>query len=423
MKLKFFKYIPLPNNGKKKITIALCVLAYFVSYLCRTNLSVALDDISVSLAINRGQAGLISTAYFWTYAVGQLLAGWLCVKTNPKHIVIAGLLLTGTCNMLIGFADSYAEVLLLWTLNGLSLALFWPPIFQISTSWCLPEEYVRISILVNLPTTLGFMIAWGGLGYLNSLLSWEWMFRLPAIIAFAFCIIWMLGCDPFPKESSTIVQRGSWQPQNSERAVRQDTHSILRCFLSAGMITYAAIIVAQGCVKESINLWAPTVMNNISNHAAPALISTFTALIPIFSTIGLLATGFLARHTNSGQERAMLTLLLLGTVSGWVMMCLQKNLFSVAICLGLTLAAVYGTNTLLTTFLPLKFAHTGPAGTVSSIFNFLSYLGAALGGFVSGWISDYWGWSSVYLLWAGLLTISLTALIFGVIFQKLRHRK
>lgn len=422
MKLKQRKQDSLANR-KKKITIALCIFAYFVSYLCRTNLSVALEDMSIDLAISRKQAGLISTAYFWTYAVGQLLAGWLCAQTNPKHIVIAGLLLTGSCNMVIGFADCYAAVLLLWTLNGLSLALFWAPIFQISTSWCQPEEYVRISILVNLPTTLGFMFAWGGLGYLNAVLNWKWMLRLPAIIAFVFCVIWAIGCDPFPGENSTITRSKSLQSPSKRQSTDQNFPSLLRCFLSISMIAYVVVVVAQGCVKESINLWAPTVMNNTSSSATPALISSFTALIPVFSTIGLLVTGFLARDTNKGQERAMLTLLLLGTASGWAMMLLQKSLAGIAICLGLTLAAVYGTNTLLTTFLPLKFAHTGLTGTISSIFNFLSYLGAALGGFVSGWVSDYWGWSSVYLLWAGLLTLSLTALLSSLILQKIRYRE
>lgn len=412
-----------PADRKKKITIALCVFAYFVSYLCRTNLSVALEDMSMDLAISRKQAGLISTAYFWTYAVGQLLAGWLCARTNPKHIVIAGLLLTGTCNMVIGFADRYVAVLLLWTLNGLSLALFWAPIFQISTSWCQPEEYVRISILVNLPTTLGFMIAWGGLGYFNTLLNWKWMFRLPAIMAFVFCVIWAIGCVPFPDESPTITRSRSLPSAIKKQSADQSFPGLLRCFLSISMIAYVVVVVAQGCVKESINLWAPTVMSHTSSSAAPALVSSFTALIPVFSTIGLLVTGFLARDTQKGQERAMLTLLLIGSASGWIMMVLQTSLVGTAICLGLTLAAVYGTSTLLTTFLPLKYTHTGLTGTISSIFNFLSYLGAALGGFVSGWVSDYWGWSSVYLLWAVLLMLSLTALISSLILQKIRHRE
>lgn len=115
--------------------IGLCVAAYMVSYLCRTNLSVAMDDLLAAFQISRGQAGMMSTLYFWTYAGGQLLAAWLCSRMNPVHILALGLCLTGGCNLAFGFAGNYPELLFLWALNGLALALFWPPVLQISTNW------------------------------------------------------------------------------------------------------------------------------------------------------------------------------------------------------------------------------------------------------------------------------------------------
>ncbi len=387
--------------------IGLCVAAYTVSYLCRTNLSVAMDDLLAAFQISRGQAGIMSTLYFWTYTGGQLLAAWLCSRMNPVHILALGLCLTGGCNLAFGFAGSYPELLFLWALNGLALAQFWPPVLQISTNWSRPEHYTALSILLNLPTTVGFLLSWAGLGALHTVMQWEWMFWIPAAFAFLFLIVWLGKMQPSPE--GTAVERPV-APTSQDKG--KSKGSLLTGFLAGGMLGYAIIVVIQGCTKESINLWAPTLIQDIAGSKNSFWVSSFTALIPLVSTIGLLLTGWLVTVVKQGQERAMLILLCIGMISGWLLLAVH-SLFGIILCLSILLAVVYGVNTILTTILPLRLARSGHSGTLSGIFNFLSYLGAALGGLVSGSISDVWGWSAVYTLWAVLATAGVAAMLLG----------
>lgn len=387
--------------------IGLCVAAYTVSYLCRTNLSVAMDDLLAAFQISRGQAGIMSTLYFWTYTGGQLLAAWLCSRMNPVHILALGLCLTGGCNLAFGFAGSYPELLFLWALNGLALAQFWPPVLQISTNWSRPEHYTALSILLNLPTTVGFLLSWAGLGALHTVMQWEWMFWIPAAFAFLFLIVWLGKMQPSP-EGTAVEKAVTPAAQNKGKS----KGSLLTGFLAGGMLGYAIIVVIQGCTKESINLWAPTLIQDIAGSKNSFWVSSFTALIPLVSTIGLLLTGWLVTVVKQGQERAMLILLCIGMISGWLLLAVH-SLFGIILCLSILLAVVYGVNTILTTILPLRLARSGHSGTLSGIFNFLSYLGAALGGLVSGSISDVWGWSAVYTLWAVLATAGVAAMLLG----------
>lgn len=387
--------------------IGLCVAAYTVSYLCRTNLSVAMDDLLAAFQISRGQAGMMSTLYFWTYAGGQLLAAWLCSRMNPVHILALGLCLTGGCNLAFGFAGSYPELLFLWALNGLALAQFWPPVLQISTNWSRPEHYTALSILLNLPTTVGFLLSWAGLGALHTVMQWEWMFWIPAAFAFLFLIVWLGKMQPSP-EGTAVEKAVTPAAQNKGKS----KGSLLTGFLAGGMLGYAIIVVIQGCTKESINLWAPTLIQDIAGSKNSFWVSSLTALIPLVSTIGLLLTGWLVTVVKQGQERAMLILLCIGMISGWLLLAVH-SLFGIILCLSILLAVVYGVNTILTTILPLRLARSGHSGTLSGIFNFLSYLGAALGGLVSGSISDVWGWSAVYTLWAVLATAGVAAMLLG----------
>ena len=62
----------------------LCWVGYTVSYLLRTNLSAALDKLIEDMHISRAMAGGIGSLYFWMYAVGQLVNGYLAERLNPK---------------------------------------------------------------------------------------------------------------------------------------------------------------------------------------------------------------------------------------------------------------------------------------------------------------------------------------------------
>lgn len=404
---------------QKRRVLAVCVAAYTVSYLLRTNLSLALDDLMEVLAIGRGPAGLVSTLYFWTYASGQLLGGWLSVKWDPKRVVALGLAASGMCNLAIGFCSSYWALAALWTLNGLALALFWPPILQITTNWFEPGEYLKVSILLSLPTTLGYLVAWGGLGAVLRAAGWRWVFFCPALVAFCFFWVWLRGLKASPAAAGLCYRPAVLAaPEKKEPTAEAPRRgSLLRAMLTLPMLSFAFVIVAQGSTKESINLWAPTLLRQLAGPGQEGLVSLFTAVIPLFSTAGLLATGWLVRRLHGGQEGALLALTGAGALCGWLLVALQGSLTGLVICLGLLLGLVYGVTTILTTLLPLRFARTRQSAAFTGIFNFLAYVGAALGGVLSGWVSDGWGWQRVYLLWAALATVSALALFVSEAWQ------
>ena len=404
---------------QKRRVLAVCVAAYTVSYLLRTNLSLALEDLMEVLSIGRGQAGLVSTLYFWTYASGQLLGGWLSVKWDPKRVVALGLAASGLCNLAIGFCSGYWTLAALWTVNGLALALFWPPILQITTNWFEPSEYLKVSILLSLPTTLGYLVAWSGLGAVLRAAGWRWVFFCPAIIAFCFFWVWLRGLKSSPRAAGLCYRPASLAaPAKKEEPVGpRQRGSLMRAMLTLPMLSFAFVILAQGSTKESINLWAPTLLQQLAGPGQEGLVGLFTAVIPLFSTAGLLATGWLVRRLHGGQEGALLALTGAGAVCGWLLVALQNSLAGLVVCLGLLLGLVYGVTTILTTLLPLRFARTGQSAAFTGIFNFLAYVGAALGGALSGWVSDLWGWQQVYLLWAALATVSALALFVSEAWQ------
>ena len=66
------------KNREKSALMPILIMAwvtYTAAYLCRVNISTALDKLSVGMNVSLEYLGYASSVYFVTYAVGQLVNG------------------------------------------------------------------------------------------------------------------------------------------------------------------------------------------------------------------------------------------------------------------------------------------------------------------------------------------------------------
>jgi MFS transporter, ACS family, D-galactonate transporter len=94
-----------PGMNRVLFLLSLSVL---INYIDRSNLSIAAPLIKTELHISNTQLGTLLSAFFWTYALMQIPAGWLVDRFDVKWVFSAGFLLwtaaTGTTGLLHGFA-------------------------------------------------------------------------------------------------------------------------------------------------------------------------------------------------------------------------------------------------------------------------------------------------------------------------------
>ena len=72
------------------LVVVLCVV-YFTSYISRLNFSAVMAEIIKEDVLTKTQAGVIGTALFISYGVGQLISGWLGDKIKPHFIIFIGI--------------------------------------------------------------------------------------------------------------------------------------------------------------------------------------------------------------------------------------------------------------------------------------------------------------------------------------------
>lgn len=142
-----------------KMTLLFMTL-YTVSYLTRINYGAVISEIVKAEGIDKSSAALALTASAVTYGLGQLVSGYLGDKLNPKKLIMYGLLVTLSMNLVIPLLHSAGAMSAAWGINGIAQAFMWPPLVRIMITVFKTEDYKRACLVVSCAASLGTMIVY-----------------------------------------------------------------------------------------------------------------------------------------------------------------------------------------------------------------------------------------------------------------------
>src|ERR1700722_10049668 len=104
----------------------LLFLAGLINYFDRTIISVALPSIAADLHLGPARMGVLLSAFFWSYALMQVPAGWLSDRFNLRWLYAACFALWSLTCGLTGFAASLGVLLVLRVLLGIGESIYLP---------------------------------------------------------------------------------------------------------------------------------------------------------------------------------------------------------------------------------------------------------------------------------------------------------
>ena len=144
-------------SAKEWTVLLLLVTSGFLNYFDRSNLSAGATDIQRELGLSPYQLGLLLGAFFWTYALMQLLgvAGWLVDRFNVCWILAAGFFLWSGATAITGVAHTFAVVFALRLLLGVGESIAYPSYSRILAN-NYPEHHRGFAnALIDAGTKLG----------------------------------------------------------------------------------------------------------------------------------------------------------------------------------------------------------------------------------------------------------------------------
>ena len=112
-----------PGMNRVLFLLAFSVL---INYIDRSNLSIAGPLLQDELHISNSQLGILFTAFFWTYGLMQIPAGWLVDRFDVKWVFAAGFLLWSTATAVTGLLHGFAALIAIRVVLGVGESVAFP---------------------------------------------------------------------------------------------------------------------------------------------------------------------------------------------------------------------------------------------------------------------------------------------------------
>jgi ACS family D-galactonate transporter-like MFS transporter len=161
----------------------LVFLIVTVSYLDRTNLSVAAPTLRHQLHLTSTELGLILSSFSWAYAAAQIPAGLVASWLKPRRTYLLALWLWCILLALTTTATSLGAWIAFRIPFGLAEAVTWPAASILLSRWFPRLEYSQAMSLQNLGLVIGAAIAPPIVAFIIAFWSWQAAFIVTGLIA------------------------------------------------------------------------------------------------------------------------------------------------------------------------------------------------------------------------------------------------
>jgi MFS family permease len=192
-------------------------LSVLINYIDRSNLSIAAPLIKDELGITGTQLGTLLSAFFYTYALLQIPAGWLVDRFDVKWVFALGFLVWSASTAVTGLLHGFAALLIARIVLGMGESIAFPSCGKIIGSY-FPESRRGFSnSIVMTGLALGPALGiWIG-GNVIGLFGWRPFFVALGVIGLLWLVPWWAW-----------MPRGMGQANSSDARLTSGILAILR---------------------------------------------------------------------------------------------------------------------------------------------------------------------------------------------------
>ena len=232
-------------------------LGHYLSSLLRNVNAVLAPQLVGALALTPGQLGLLTSAFFFAFALVQLPVGIALDRYGPRKVQLLLMLLAAGGAYLFATGQSFAQLVVARAIIGCGLGgCFMSAVKAIST-WIAPKR---------LPSVQGYLIAVGGLGAASSTLpvrtllqftDWRGLFMLLGFLTVVSgLLIWL------------VAPRNQIAPGTSAPTVR----SVLEVYRAPAFRTTISLVLIPHAVFFGIQgLWIGRWLSDVARFPDDAV--------------------------------------------------------------------------------------------------------------------------------------------------------
>lgn len=395
----------MPPSTPWRVLILLSISG-FLNYFDRANLSAGATDIQKELGLTNAQLGLLLSAFFWTYAMAQLLSlsGWLADRYNASLVLAAGFFLWSGATATTGIAHGFAMVFALRLVLGMGESIAYPCYSRIIANTFSESHRGLANGAVDAATKLGpaLGILLGGL--LIHTYGWRPFFIVLGVVSLFWLVPWIYE-----------MPRG---------------HSVSKREDPAGIPTIGAILRQRSALFSAAGLfcsnyfwyflitWLPHYLENARHfpkeRMAYVACAAYFAIAVSTLLSGKASDHFIAKGGSPNRVRKTFCgvgLTLASAIAG------VTFLESDSAAIGLLMFSCVSFGLYSSNVWPITQTLAGPraAGKWTSFQNGVGNLSGVVGPWLTGWIVDKTGHYSVaFVLSAGIVLTGAAIFLWGI---------
>lgn len=367
--------------------------SYAIYYFGKVNLGIIVPALLVTYQnLSLYNVGLVSSGFFFAYAIGQFLHGQISERHNPFVYISLGLILSGIVNLFLGFWGSFFVILLtLETIDGFVQSMGWSSVVRANTEIQSKKNLSKSSTILGCSYQFGNAIAW----LVSAFVVGAWGWRAGFFVA-----------------SGVLILRGITlyliRPKKKFKP-KQKIKKQIKLTFSREIVISGFSLMLLNMVRYGVLIWIPLYFFLAGNFeiAEMGKVGLKVFLIPL---AGILGTLLFNKLPIKKDWTSTIFLFLMGIT--WIFFPFTEGIYSTILLL-LGSAFLYGSHVFLVSTVPTRFKDKNVVASSTGFIDGMGYIGTVLIGFIVPYIIlEGGGWNNVFLFWAGLSFIaSLSVLI------------
>ncbi len=308
------------SDPHRWIVFGVLAAVYFFVLFHRVSTSVVAPDLIVSFQTNATALGLMSSMYFYAYALEQPLVGYLSDRLGPRRVVGVWSLVAALGCILFGMAPSITWAAIGRGLIGFGVGGVYVPALKAFAQWFRQKEFTTMVGLLMAIGNTGAIVATTPLALSSKAFGWRMSFFLIAAITLSLALIVLLFTRDYDSTVSDDNNHAGNPPRESATS-RKQIRSILTSIKF--WVLFVIFFGIYGIFVTLQGLWAtPYLMSVLDADRLQA--SQLNMVLPIGFIIGAPLFGWIADRFHT-KKRQLFIGLLAAIAIFWLILSLRAQ--------------------------------------------------------------------------------------------------
>lgn len=395
---------PLSDERRQLLLIILCWVVYTGNYLARYGYNSNINGIIEHYGVDKSQAGLVATCFFFAYGAGQVINGILCSKYKLKIVMPLSLAVSSVLNLIAFFLPDFHYFKYMWLINGLTQSVSWPSLVLVLGRYLSKKNLKKAIISMSTTTAAGTLITYCLSALFNEIGMFNLSFLFGGVIIAVCAILWLTVFDKL------AVECNDEEDEPTEQQAVQTDNGKSRTVALVMFIVLGLFAVIDNFVKDGLSTWVPTIMKDTYGFS-DSLSIILSLVLPLVGIFGATLSIFLNSKIKDFvalcgvlfvASAVMLAFIIPDGMPFWVML----------IVFGSVYCFMSSVNNAATSMAPLFLRNYFNSGKTAGLLNGCCYLGSTISSYGLGVIAARGGWNTVFAVLLGSAVFA--ALVCGI---------